>query len=179
MTKIFKILQRRKHLSMFLFVGLTLNWWKCFTPLTHGRHSNSRNCQLVVTFTGIDLSRGIVRTITWKLPRNWYKDTWFKSLPAGQQGKLDVMPFHPIPTPVHMYHHNTYGDQSSFTYRLNIHGKWDRWNHSWHPVGQLLGWLLGHLVAQEWPISYFWPAKSDFIFNFCLCTEIRLEIKIR
>ena len=52
----------------------------------------------------------VVGTVMRKLPRNWYEDTWFESLPAGQQGKLDVMPFHPIPTLVHRYHRNTYGD---------------------------------------------------------------------
>ena len=34
-------------------------------------------------------------------------------------------------------------------------------------------------MAQKWPIAYFQPTKSDFVFNFCLYVKIGLEIRIR
>ena len=42
----------------------------------------------------------VVGTVTKRLPKNWYEDIWFKSLPAGTQAKYVVGPDELIPTPV-------------------------------------------------------------------------------
>ena len=86
----------------------TVNTWKTFEQQEllaggdlRGNRPLKRNCRD---------KPAVVGTVKRKLPRNWYEDTWFKSLPAGGQGKLGVTPFHPIPTPVCRYHCNTYGN---------------------------------------------------------------------
>ena len=112
-----------------------------------------------------------IGTVKWKLPKNWHEDTWFKFLPAGQQGKLNVMPYHPIPTPVRsniallMATYQVLHVASLSKARRDIIG------------GQWASYWAGYWAA-EWPISYFRATKSDFVFDFCLCTKIELEITI-
>ena len=91
-----------------------------------------------------------IGTVKRKLPRNWYEDTWFKSLPAGQQGKLNVMPYRPIPTPVRsniallMATYQVLRVASLSKARRDIIGR--QWAGCWAGSGPLSGPRVAHFL---------------------------------
>ena len=122
----------------------------------------------------------VVGTVKRKLPRNWYEDTWFKSLPAGQQSKLDVMPYRPIPTPVrskialHMAINHVLPVGSIFTAK----------GTDGNIVGALVGRLLGHRVAQEWPFLIFGQRNQISFLTFIYgepssLVQVRIPLVLR
>ena len=80
----------------------TVNMWKQF-ELDESLGGDDDHCGNRPLKRKHQDTQPVIGTVMKRLPKNWYKDIWFKYLPAGIQAKYVVIPDKPIPTPVKEY----------------------------------------------------------------------------